>query len=177
MEGKKALSAVVTTVILIALVMSAVAIVWGVVTNLVEEGLEGADSCVSVFDKVGINGRYTCYDSTTPGDLKFQFSLSLGDIDIDEVLFAISDQGSTETFKISNSQKTIPGITNFPYDPLESQLIFLPKKNGGSTYIYDLTIAGFSSRPDLFEIAPIIDGKQCGSSDSLTDIPNCDALL
>ena len=62
MSQRKGLSTVVATVIMIALVMSAIAIVWGVVTNLVEEQLEGADSCISVFDKVEINGRYTCYD-------------------------------------------------------------------------------------------------------------------
>jgi len=174
MENKKGLSAVVTTVILIALVLSAVAIVWGVVTNLVEEELEGADSCINIFDKVGINGRYTCYDSTEPGNLKFQFSLSLGDIDVDEILFAISDQGSTKSFKISNNAKAIVGLTNYPSG---SSLIVLPKKNAGLTYVYDLSSAGFSSRPDSFEIAPIINGKQCGSSDSLTDIPNCASLL
>ena len=172
MSQRKGLSTVVATVIMIALVMAAIAIVWGVVTNLVEEGLEGADSCIKVFDKVEINGRYTCYD---PVNSNFQFSLILRDIDVDEVLFAISDLGSTETFKISNSLETIPGITNFPSPPGGSNII-LPKKNGCSTYIYDLSLIGFSE-PDLFEISTVIDGKQCGVSSSLTDIPNCATLL
>lgn len=167
MSQRKALSTVVATVIMIALVMSAIAIVWGVVANLVDEQLEGADSCISVFDKVEINGRYTCYD---PTNNKFQFSLNIRDIDVDEVLFAISYLGSTETFKISNKQESIPGIVNF--NPLDGLLIILPKKNGGLTYIYDL-----SSEPDLFEISPVIEGKQCGISSSLTDIPNCATLL
>ena len=176
MIKKRGLSNVVAAVIMIALVMAAVGIVWGVVVNLVEDELEGADSCVNVFDRVEINGRYTCYDPVNPGDLKFQFSLSLGEIDVEEVLFAVSDIGSTETFKISNSQKTIPGVTNFPSPPGGLNII-LPKKNGGSTYIYNLSAVGFGLKPDLFEIAPVIDGKQCGVSSSLTDIPNCATLL
>lgn len=176
MSQRKGLSTVVATVIMIALVMAAVSIVWGVVTNLVEEELEGVDSCISVFDKVEINGRYTCYDPTDPGDLKFQFSLNIRDIDVEEVLFAISDLGSTKTFKISNNQQAIPGISNFPYIS-GSQLIILPNKNGGSTYIYNLSAVGFGSKPDLFEIAPVIEGKQCGTSSTLTDIPNCATLI
>ena len=166
MDNKKALSTVVATVIMIALVLSAIAIVWGVVANLVDEQLKGADSCISVFDKVEINGRYTCYD---PTNNKFQFSLNIRDIDVDEVLFAISYLGSTETFKISNSLEDVQGVTNFPSGSIN---VLLPKKNGGSTYIYDL-----SSEPDLFEISPVIEGKQCGISSSLTDIPNCATLL
>ena len=167
MKSKRGLSAVVAVVILIALAVAAVAIVWGVVANLVDEQLEGADSCINVFDKVEINGRYTCYDSTNN---KFQFSLNIRDIDVEEVLFAISYEGSTKTFKISNIAENIPEIDNFPSPP---GLIVLPKKNGGSTYVY----IGFGSKPDLFEISPVIDGKQCGISSSLTDIPDCDTLL
>jgi len=174
MLDKRGLSAVVTAVIMIALVVSAIAIVWGVVANLVEEELEGAESCVNVFEKVGINSRYTCYDSSTPGNLKFQFSLSLGDIDVEEVLFAVSAEGTTKTFSISNIAKDIPNVDNFP---LPSGLIVLPGKNGGLTYVYDLSAAGFSSGPDSFEIAPTIDGKQCSSSDLLRDIPKCETLI
>lgn len=170
MSQRKGLSTVVATVIMIALVMAAIAIVWGVVANLIEEELEGADSCINVFDKVEINGRYTCYD---PVNSNFQFSLILRDIDVDEVLFAISDLGSTETFKISNSPDSVSGVSNYPSP---TGLIVLPKKNGGSTYIYDLSLVGFSE-PDLFEISPVIDGKQCGVSSSLTDIPDCATLL
>jgi len=174
MSQRKGLSTVVATVIMIALVMAAVAIVWGVVANLVEEELEGADSCVNVFDKVGINGRYTCYDSTNPGNLKFQFSLSLGDIEVEEILFAISNEGTTESFSISNSANAILGVTNYPSG---TSSIVLPKKNAGLTYVYNLSAAGFSSSPDSLEVAPTINGKQCGSSDFLTDIPNCASLL
>jgi hypothetical protein len=81
--------------------------------------------------------------------------------------------GSTKTFKISNIAEDIPEIDNFPSPP---DLIVLPKKNGGSTYVYDLDPVSFSE-PDLFEISPVIDGKQCGISSSLTDIPDCDTLL
>jgi flagellin-like protein len=174
MKNKNGLSTVVATVIMIAMVIAAIAIVWGVVSNLVADELEGADACVNIFDKVEINGAYTCYDLTTPGDFKFQFSLSIGDIEVDEILFAISDEGSTKSFSIDNDAKIISGITNHPSG---DSSIVLPEKNAGLTYIYNLSASGFSSGPDSLEVAPTINEKQCGSSDSLTDIPNCASLI
>jgi hypothetical protein len=172
MKSKRGLSAVVAVVILIALAVAAVAIVWGVVANLVDEQLEGADSCINVFDKVEINGRYTCYDSTD-SDLKLQFSLNIGDIEVEAVLFAIAREEKTKSFSINNTPGTIPGVTNYP----SGNSIVLPGKNGGLTYIYDLSSAEFTSGPDSLEVAPTINGKQCGISSSLTDIPDCDTLL
>ena len=170
MSQRNGLSAVVTTIIMIALVMSVITIVWGVVSNLVEEGLEGSNECVKVFDKVKINSRYTCYDSSN----QYQFSLSIGDIDVDEVLFAIYSGGSTKSFRISNNIEIISGVTNYPNG---GSSIVLPKKNGGLTYIFNLNSVGFGSSPDSLEIAPTINGRQCDSSDVLRDIPNCDVLL
>lgn len=169
--GKKGLSTVIATVIMIALVVSSIAIVWGVVRNLVNDNLEGADACINIFDKVSINGRHTCYD---PGESNFQFSLSIGDIEVEEVLFAISGEGRTESFSLSNTANTVSGVTNYPDG---GDLIILPKKNAGLTYVYNLTSGGFTSGPDSFEIAPTIDGKQCGSTDLLRDIPDCATLL
>ena len=170
MKSKRGLSAVVAVVILIALAVAAVAIVWGVVANLVDEQLEGADSCINIFDKVSINGRYTCYDSTNN---KFQFSLSIGDIEVEAVLFAIAGGKKTESFAISSNAEVIADVTNYP----SGNSIVLPGKNGGLTYIYDLSSAEFTSGPDSLEVAPTINGKQCGSTDKLTDIPNCATLL
>ena len=168
--NKKAISGIVTAVIMIALVMAAAIIVWVVVNNLVSTQLTEAESCFMIFGKVSINNRYTCYNSTTT---ELQFSINIGDIKVDEVLVSISGEGTTQSFKISNTDQLIPNLRNYLSAVPETKL---PGKNGGSTYIYELTGAGFFMKPDSIKIAPIINTKQCASSDSLSDIDNCLSL-
>jgi len=170
--NKKAISGIVTAVIMIALVMAAAIIVWAVVNNLVSEQLGEAESCFMIFGKVSINNRYTCYNST---ENELQFSINIGDIDVDEVLVAISGEGTSKSFKISNTEQSIPNLINYPSG---TPTIKLPSKNGGLTYTYDLTGGGFSMmEPDSIQIAPIIKGKQCETTDSLSDIDNCLSLV
>ncbi len=159
---KKGLSGVVTVVILVALVMAATSIVWIVVKNLVDSQLQKT-SCLEVFEKVTINSLYTCYNRTSN---EFQFSISIGDIDIDGVLVAISGGGETKSFKITNEPTDILNLK--PYGEASGNVV-LPKKNAGLTYIYD----GFSEKPDLIKIAPIINKNQCEVSDLLSEIDIC----
>ncbi|MCK5043820.1 hypothetical protein KAR52_02360 [Candidatus Pacearchaeota archaeon] len=167
---KKGVSGVITAVLMVVLVMAATAIVWVVVKNLVSEKLETTESCFMTFGKITINSRYTCYDSALN---EFQFSINMEDISIDELLIGIAGEGTTKSFKISNEETDITGLTNYPSG---SSGIKLPGKNAGLTYIYDLTTGGFSMKPDSIEIAPIINGKQCDISDSLLAIDDCAVL-
>lgn len=165
-SNKKAISGVIAAVILIGLTIAIVSIVWVVVNNLVTTELEGAQSCFGVFEKVTINNQYTCYDSSS---IKFQFSINIGEIELDGVLVSISGGGITKSFKITNNATTIENVLDYTGSPL----IKLPEINSGLTYVYDLTAGGFSSSPDKLQIAPIVNKKQCGVSDSLSDIENC----
>ena len=167
---KKGLSGVVTSVILIALVMVATAIVWVFVRNLVEEKLEDSGNCMDIFGKVSLNNRYTCYNSSSSDT---QFSISIGDINVDEVLISISEDGTTKSFKISNEEKEIVNLANYKSTGFGTDQIKLPGKNAGLTYVTN----AFLNQPDLIEIAPIINGKQCGVSDSLSEIDNCLSLI
>ncbi len=106
---KKGLSGVITVVIMIALVMAAAAIVWGVVNNLLKDKMESSEACFGNYNKVTINRIYTCYDSTFD---TFQFSLNIGDIEVDEVLVSVSSEGSTNSYTLTNEAQTITGLLN-----------------------------------------------------------------
>ena len=166
-ENKKGLSAIVATLILVALVMVIVAIVWSVVNNIVKGGVEESEACFGVFEKVSLNPRYTCYNSSSG---EFRFSISIGDINVDEVLVGISAEGSSVTFKIS---KTASEINNLVMYPSESSNITLPSKNAGLTYVLNMSGAGFSEAPDSISIAPVIKNIQCSESDSINEIESC----
>ena len=166
-KNKKGVAPVVATVLLIALVMVIVVAVWAVVNNLVKGKLEESGACFGIFEKVSLNSRYTCYDSSLK---EFWFSINIGDIDVDEVLVGISSEGSSVSFKISKTPSEIDNLVM--YSTRESDII-LPSKNAGLTYILNITSAGFSEAPDSISIAPVISSTQCSISDSMYQIDRC----
>lgn len=159
------MSGIITAVIMIALVMVAAVIVWGVVRNIIQGRLEGAESCFGIYEKVTINSRYTCYDSVTD---EFQFSMSVGDIDVEKILISISGSGATNSYELSDSDNV-----DLESYPTAGEEVIMPGKNGGKTYL----ASGFTTKPDLIKIAPFIDGQLCEVSDSLSDIDDCSSLV
>lgn len=165
MKNKKALAPIVATVILIALVLAVVAIIWGIVNNIVKGGLEESEACFGVFDKVSLNSEYTCYINDD-----FRFSISIGDIDVDEILVGISAEGNSATFRISKTPSEIDNLVMYPSGSTDIQL---PGKDAGYTYVFNMTGAGFSENPDSISIAPVVSGTQCSVSDSMNQIERC----
>ena len=164
MKTKRAVSGIVGVVILIALVMVVGTIVWGVVTNLVEDKLEGAGSCIDVFEKLSLNGQYTCLDSSKFAGLDVTFSISRGDIDLDSVIILISNEGITNNFKLTSTSEAVSGLQMYN----GTTNVWLPGKNEGLTYICTTCTSATA-----IEIAPIIGGKQCNPVDSMLVIPDC----
>lgn len=173
--NKKGISGIIVTVILIALTMAVTIIVWTVVNNLVSEKLKEAKSCFGIFEKVIINNKYTCYDYSS---YEVQFSINIGEIDVDEVLVSISGEAGSKSFKISNEEKVIDRLRY--YFGTYNSPVKLPGKEGGTTYVFNWTGA-FSpgsekKAPNQIQIAPVINEKQCEVSDSLSEISNCGIL-
>lgn len=168
-KNKKALSMIVSTLILTLLVVSAAAIIWGVVGNMVDDKIEGSESCFNIFGKISINEEYTCYYSNTG---IVQFSLEIGDIDVDAVMISIQSESSSRIIEITNTAASIPFLANYNSADFESDLISLPPKNGGNTYAY-YEAGIFTTAPSSIKIAPIIGNKVCALSDTLEPIQNC----
>jgi len=100
-KNRRALSGVVTALILILLSIAAVAIVWASVKKTVSNKLEDAGSCFDVgfSDKVKLNNEYTCFNSS---DNSTQFSIDIGDIEIEELL--ISENQKVLQLQINRNQ-------------------------------------------------------------------------
>jgi flagellin-like protein len=159
---KKGLSTIVTTIIMIAIVIAAISIIWAVINGLINQKLGGTQACFGIFGKVTINPQYTCYNTTSG---KFRFSISVEDIKIDSVLVSISGAGNTKSYKITDQNQTISGLTNYP----NGTGIIVPGENSGLTYLS----SDFATTPDSISIAPIINGNQCDVSDTLNEIESC----
>ena len=171
-KNKRGLSGIITAVILIALVMTVAVIVWVVVTNMVQGELGGTESCFGTYGKVTLNNRYTCYNFTSNS---FQFSIDLGDVDVDSVIALVSGGGTTKSYTITNEEQIITNVANYPFDPLNGfaiDSIKLPGKNGGLTYLENAS----KTKPDLIKLIPVINNKQCEAFDSLSSIDDCASL-
>jgi len=165
-KNHKGLSAVITTLIMVALVIAAIAIVWVAVTNLLTSRLNTAGSCLAVLDKVEINELYTCYESSLS---YFNFSISIKDIDVDEVIVSVSGDGTTKSYTLNNTAYAIPNLANYSFADFGAGLIKLPEKNSGLSYVTN----AFVSTPDSIKIMPVIGSTQCETSDVVTEIYSC----
>ena len=170
-KNKKGLSEVVTVVLFLALAVVMVAVVWGVVNGLVKDRLSQAGSCFDTSGKITINDRYTCYNSTSK---ELQISVSIGDIDVSEVLFGISGSGTSISFRVNNGNSSVANLVTYPG---RSANVTLPQKNAGLTYLFNMTGAGFSGAPDSIRIAPVVGTEQCETADTIEQVDNCQALL
>jgi len=171
MLNKKGISGVIITLILIAISLIIVTVVWRVVDNLVNENLDQAKSCFGVFDKVNFNNQYTCYKSS--GEI--WVSINVGDIDIDSALVSITAGGQGRSFTLTNEEQTIENVANYGSTGFGTDLINLPGKNSGLTYIYDWGSL-LSEEPDSVQIVPIINGKQCDTADTISSFGNCNLI-
>jgi hypothetical protein len=160
-KNKRGLSAVVTTVILVALSLAAVAVVWMFVSNLINRQIGSSKSCYGNYDKVRINGQYTCYEYLGEENYNLRFSLSIGDVAV-----SVSSASTVKSYEITNTAQTVSGLSMYP---LGSSSVNLPDKNAGLTY----KATGFTSVIDSISIAPVIGGNLCEISDSLSDVEDC----
>ncbi|MCK9596056.1 hypothetical protein M0R19_02650 [Candidatus Pacearchaeota archaeon] len=160
-NNKKGLSDIVTTVILVALSMAAVVIVWVFINNLIKGQIKSTESCFGNFDKVKLNGQYTCYDIQNN---IFRISLTVGNVQVDKVIISVSSASAVKSYEITNTAQAIDGLVLYSGGD-----VILPGKNSGLTY----NATGFPSNIDLIQIAPVISGTQCEISDTISEIEFC----
>lgn len=164
-KNQKGISTIIATMILILMVVVVAGIVWVSVNDLVSKQIKSSESCFGNFGKITLDKKDTCYNSSSK---ELQFSVNVGDINLDSLLVSISSIPGTKSFKIAGS---IIGNVRM-YNGTYGEVIKLPEKNAGLTYVVNTTGLGIGS-PDSISIAPIINANQCGVSDSLSRINNC----
>lgn len=165
LKNKSGLSEVVAVVIIILLVIISAAIVWATINNLIEKRTEGVKSCFDVgfSDKVSFNGDYTCYNSSGK---EVQFSVNIGDVEVQKVIVTISAGGSSKSFEIAPEAGIYNDLLKYPSRQTGA---VLPGKNAGLTYI----ATGIEGTPDWIKIAPYVEDKQCDPTDTIYDLTDC----
>ena len=157
---KKAISPIIATILMIALVISISAVVYKVTKNMVEENLKKSKSCANIYDKVLINSEYTYYNSSNKS---FIFTINRKDIEIDELLISISNETDSEVYKLP-SETTNLKMFNSSSEEWDNATLL--EKNSGKKY----RALGINRKPNSIKIAIIINGDSCGVVDSLNEI-------
>ncbi|MDP3966540.1 MAG: hypothetical protein Q8Q04_03340 [archaeon] len=167
MNGKKGLSQVISTVLLILLTVAIIGGVWAAVNGYVGSSLNRSGACNQILGKVSLNSDYTCYDPSSESVL---ISISRGEFAMESLLVSVSEELESKSFFLEDDPKTVENLLN--YKTLTNQ-ISLPGNESGKTYCF----FGFTSKPSLIEISPKRSGNQCQVVDSVGDIPFCPAEI
>jgi hypothetical protein len=168
--NKKALSSVVTTLILVGLSMVAVAVVWVSTSGMIKKQINNSESCYGINERVTLNSVNTCY-SENAGQYSVRFEVDTRDIELDELIVAISYGGELKSYRLNTTNQTITGLTRYPN--VAGKTLTVPGKNEGYSY----NASTFTSIPDSIELIPIMNNQQCAVADSVSDIANCDLFV
>jgi len=166
---KRGLSGVVSVVIIIAVVMAAGVLVWNFVENMISDRIESTEVCSEATQNVVINNDYTCYEMINKS---IRLSIGVKDIELDGLLIAINSKEFSKTRTISKDAKTFQDIKNYPS---RSGSVAIPGKNSGDTYLVT-GLEGMSRDTIRISISPIINGEQCGTSDTMNNVYSCSAF-
>jgi len=162
-KNRRGISSIIATLLLIVLTVVLIAVVWGVINGLVKGKIGESSACFGNFEEVKLSSLYSCYNRTSN---QTQFSLNIGNLDVDGVLVSISGPSQSKSFTIKNVLQNITNVTNYN----GTTQVILPEKNSGATYRYSW---GNSAAPNSIQIAPSISGQQCPMSDSISSLDNC----
>lgn len=163
MKNKKALSDVVSTVVLIMITLVVIGIVWVAVDSFLKDRLEGSENCLYSFEKIKLNPEYTCYNYSANETL---ISIVVDELDdLTSIIVAVNYGTESKTFVLDNQTKQFENLLNYPSrDPN----ITMPRKGQGRTYILTNSI-----KPDSIKIAPKVGKKQCDVLYEIPQITNC----
>src|SRR3989344_3310432 len=151
LKNKNAVSEIIATVIILALVMVIGAIIFAFTRGIVTDKIEKSEACpIDILDKVTLNREYVCYFE---GGNKVVFSINVEDIQIDGLLVSIANEKTSDVYRMPSDLRVL-SFSN-------GGASMLPQKKSGDTYFVD-----FSGRPVAIKIAPIISENQCDVSDT-----------
>lgn len=163
MKCKKGMSEVVSTVIMIALVMVAAGIIWGVISSIIGDTTEKSQACFGNYDKVTLYGEGTCYDDSNQ---RLSVYIDVKDIEVSKIILSIHTESETKTFEIPGNSSYVAPYSSSPNYALSEDAI---ASNSGKRF----WIKEIKSKPTSIEIAPVIGGSQCEISSRIKAINKC----
>jgi len=154
--NKKAISAIVATVLIILITVAAVTIIWSVILPMISGNLEKGQICLEASSSIYIkSGAYTCKNST---HVKVNVLRRADNVNLKEIILQVVHGGSTSSYTINET---------------------MPSKNGAKVYAIPITKIGSGiASTDItgLKIAPVLttdSGDKLCDATKVTKISNC----
>jgi len=171
-KTKKAVSPVVTTVLLICLSVFLITIIARFVIPFVKSSLYESGDCFKTIEQLTINAEkgkgFACYidDNNNADKVKITIKRGTADIDISRFMIVVSGEGNSDSFTIQEGRVT--DVAMLKSDGTENVNLKLPEKGEERTYILSV-----GNKIDYAEVVPIVKGgKICSVTDS-SEIKAC----
>lgn len=164
MSNKKGMSEVITTVIMIALVLAAAGIVWGVVSSMIQKNTSQSENCFGLYEKVNLYGSGVCYDNTNK---RLSVYVEVKDVNVDKIIVSIYTESGTKSFEIPGTNPDVALYTTST--PTYGVALSSLSQNTGKRF----WVRNVDSKPTSIAISPIIGGSQCEISDTIKTIEYC----
>ena len=135
---KKAISAVVATVLIILITVAAVTIIWAAIIPMINNQISGGTQCLDAVSQLQLvtDQGYTCKNAD---NISLHVKLGASAVGVDDMQILVSAGGDTTSFKYSNATTKLSGT--------------LPTKNGQSVIV--INTAGITGISEV-SIAPIV---------------------
>ncbi|MEK6848743.1 MAG: archaellin/type IV pilin N-terminal domain-containing protein [Nanoarchaeota archaeon] len=135
--SKKGVSEVISSVLLIAIVITSVVLVSAFVLPFLRESLQKGKSCLDIREQIFIDTEsgYTCYVKAPaiPGAIaNTSVMIKRGENEISGFLISFVKDGSSKTYTIKNNTP-LSGVKMFN----QQSTLILPQKSGAETYVFD----------------------------------------
>lgn len=157
--GKKGISAIVATVLIILITVAAVTIVWVAIIPMIGDQLESGTACLNANTNLQIiNEGFNCVGEDG-ANVTFQIQHGSTSFGLIDVQILVSASGSTSTFRLLNDTSTL--------DPADIVLDNLPQSSGAKR-VFTIDTSGMTDKENIngIQIAPVI---SIGNSEKTCD--------
>ncbi len=142
--GKKGVSEVITTVLLISITIVAVGLIAYTLIPFVKNSLKNSSGCLGMEEKAVIVSEESCYNlASQPNEQNTSVRIRFGDINASKIFIVVETDasGNTRSYDLEEG-KSYTNINN-------NALIKMPSPNGGErTYIFK----GIASKTAVFGV-------------------------
>lgn len=149
-SGKKGVSALVATVLLVLIAVAAVGIIWGMLMPMLQEKIaEASRACINANIRIDAERGYTCYDAASK-NLSIMVSRGADELDIAGIQVIVFAAGNSYRFDVEDN---------------------IPSANSASVFVLEVEAV-----PEYATVAPVMQigksKKTCGIA-SRADINLC----
>jgi FlaG/FlaF family flagellin (archaellin) len=141
-KNKKAISAIVATVLIILITVAAVTVIWAAVLPMITGKLESSQVCSEAVSQVRLlDEGYTCR-SSDGNNVSIQIKHLAKEFDLADVQVLVSSGGDSTTFELSNATTTlVPTGANIPFPGINEEKVYIINTSLISGTIEEVQIA------------------------------------